>query len=454
MQIRDVFTGEPAGGVPLLDQAALDQVADRAHDAFEKFRHTTVRHRAEILERAAAHVQAHRREFAETIRAEAGKPIVLAEAEVDRCAWTLSDAANEARNLKDEPIHADAFPSGAGHTAIVRRVPVGVVYGMTPFNFPLNLAAHKVAPAIACGCAVIVKPSPRTPLSAFNLLEAFGETDGLISVVNTPNSLATHLIDHARVRFVSFTGSVPIGWQVYERAAKARKRAMLELGGNAGCVVHEDADLDSALPLIARGAFSYAGQSCISVQRIFVHERIADDFIRRLVDYVRQNIRCGDTRNRNVLVGPMIDRDAQDHVLRAIDAACAAGVKVLCGGVASGLCIEPTVIVEADPKLDVCAKEIFAPVAVIDRYRDFEDALQRVNDSPFGLQAGVFTNDQALVSRAFAQLEVGGVMINQVPTFRLENMPYGGVKDSGIGREGARFAMQDMTELRTLVIKK
>jgi acyl-CoA reductase-like NAD-dependent aldehyde dehydrogenase len=263
-----------------------------------------------------------------------------------------------------------------------------------------------------------------------------------------------HLIDHPRVRFISFTGSVPIGWKVNEAAAKAKKGATLELGGNAGVIVHHDADVEPAIPMIARGAFGYAGQSCISVQRVFVHASIYDDLSKKLTAHVCDRIKHGDPSHRDVIVGPMIDADAKKRTLDAIDAARRAGAKILIGGQADGPCIQPTVIEGAASSLDVCAKEIFAPVVVLDRYADFDDALARVNDSPFGLQAGVFTRDLNLALRAFDQLQVGGVMINQVPTFRLENMPYGGVKDSGQGREGVRFAIEEMTELRALVIRE
>jgi len=330
------------------------------------------------------------------------------------------------------------------------------VYGITPFNFPLNLVAHKVAPAVACGNTIIIKPSPKAPLSSSILKKAIEEAGVPPDVVNfvvCENSLAMRLIDNPHVRFVSFTGSVPVGWKVNEAAARAKKRTTLELGGNAGVIVHADADIDRAIAPIARGAFAYAGQSCISVQRLFVHESIYDRFVERFVAHVRDQVRCGDPSRRDVLVGPMIDAAAQQRTLEMIDAARTAGAEILIGGSADGPCVQPTVITGAAPELDVCATEVFAPVVVIDRYSDFSDAVARVNDSPFGLQAGIFTRDIGLALRAFAELNVGGVMINQVPTFRLENMPYGGVKDSGQGREGVRFAIEEMTELRTLVVR-
>lgn len=456
LDIRNPFSTELIDRVPIASAADLDRIADAAHVAFEPFAREPAFRRADWLARIASLIESRKSEFATTIMREAGKPIVLAEAEVDRAMWTFTSASNEARQFHGATLAADAFPSGAGHVAIAKRVPVGVVYGITPFNFPLNLVAHKIAPALACGCTIVIKPSPKALLSTLllaKIIEEAGMPRGAVSVVVCDNADAMRLIDHPRVRFISFTGSVPIGWRVNEAAARAKKRTTLELGGNAGVIVHHDADVESAIDPIARGAFAYAGQSCISVQRVFVHASIYDDFAKRLIAHTRDKIKHGDPARRDVLIGPMIDPDAQRRTLQAIDAARNAGAQILCGGAADGPCVQPTIIAGASPDLDVCAKEIFAPVVVLDRYADFDDAIARVNDSPFGLQAGVFTRDIALALRAFDRLQVGGVMINQVPTFRLENMPYGGTKESGQGREGVRFAIDEMTELRTMVIK-
>jgi glyceraldehyde-3-phosphate dehydrogenase (NADP+) len=456
LEVRSPFSNDIIDRVDLVDASELDRIADRAHAAFAPFSREPAYCRADWLSRIASLVESRKADFARTIMLEAGKPITLAEAEVDRAIWTFISASNDARQFHGETLAADAFPSGAGHVAIAKRVPIGIVYGLTPFNFPLNLVAHKIAPAIACGNTIIIKPSPKTPLSALKLaqvIEEAGVPHDVVNVVVCANEHAMRLIDHPAVRFVSFTGSVPVGWKVNEAAARAHKRATLELGGNAGVIVHHDADVDRAIDPIARGAFAYAGQSCISVQRLFVHASIYDDFTDRFVSHTRDRIKCGDPSTRDVMVGPMIERDAQRRTIEAIEAARNAGARILTGGAVDGPCIQPTIIAGAAPDLDVCAKEIFAPVVVIDRYAEFDDAIARVNDSPFGLQAGVFTRDISLALRAFNELRVGGVMINQVPTFRLENMPYGGVKDSGQGREGVRFAIEETTELRTLVIK-
>jgi glyceraldehyde-3-phosphate dehydrogenase (NADP+) len=456
LSIRNPFTGQTVGQVMVGDASRIEKVLATAHEAFDVTRREPAFRRAELLQKIAATIENQRAELANLIVAEAGKPITSAEAEVSRAVWTFTSAANEVRRFQGEAIAADAFPSGEGHFAVAKRVPLGVVYGFTPFNFPLNLVAHKIAPAIACGNTIVIKPSPKAPLSSIRLsqiIEECGAPAGGVQVMALPNELALKPISDERVKFVSFTGSVPVGWMVNETAAKAKKRATLELGGNAGVIVHEDADVTASIGPIAAGAFGYAGQSCISVQRVFIHEKICDDFVARFVDHVKQHIRCGDPARRDVTVGPMIDEDAKRRVFAAIDAARKAGAKILTGGGAEGPCVQPTVITAADPTLDVCHKEIFAPVVVFDRYATFDEAIAKVNASPFGLQAGVFTRDVSLAMRAWNELIVGGVMINQVPTFRLENMPYGGSKNSGLGREGVRWAIEDMTELRTLVIR-
>lgn len=457
-EVRNPFTNETIAKIPIDDAESVDRALSAAHAAFEHARHQPAHARADLLRRIATDLVQRKAELLDTIVAEAGKPITLAEAELNRAVWTFTSASEEARrSTAGEPVAGDAYPSGTDHVALARRFPMGVVYGMTPFNFPLNLVAHKIAPAIACGASIVVKPSPRTPLTALLLAQIIskaGAISGQVNIINLPNDRASDPIADPRVKHVSFTGSTPIGWKVNELAARAKKRATLELGGNAGCVVHGDAtNLDDAVELIARGAFGYAGQSCISVQRAFVHDSVADDFTARLIEFTKQHVHCGDPRKRDVLVGPMIDEVAKQRVIDTIAAARSGGARIILGGDCVGPCVQPTIITDADPKLDVCATEVFAPVLVLDRYRSFDDALAKVNGSAFGLQAGVFTKDLNLALRAFEELRVGGVMINQVPTARLENQPYGGAKDSGVGREGVRFAIEEMTELRALVIK-
>ena len=448
------FTGGEIARVPLGDRPMIDRAISAAEAAFPKVRATPAHARAGLLLKVAAGLAARRGEFVETIVAEAGKPITFAEAEVARAIMTFTIAAEEARRQHGELLDMDALPTGDGHFGFARRFPLGVVSAITPFNFPLNLVAHKVAPCLATGNTMVVKPATKTPLTALLLAEvlvAAGMPAGQVNFVTCTNEDALPLITDPRVKKVTFTGSPAVGWRLKEQCGK--KRITLELGGNAGCIVHADADLAAAVPMIAMGGFGQAGQSCISVQRVVVHESIYDDFRARLVAHVAEKIKTGDPRDRATVVGPMITPEALAEIRARIDAALAAGAKLVCGGKVMGRCLEATVLEDAAPTLDVCAKEAFAPIVTLHRYRDFGEALAFVNASDFGLQAGVFTRDLKLAMRAYEVLEVGGVLINQTPTFRVENMPYGGIKDSGFGREGVRYAMEEMTELKSLVMR-
>ena len=452
--VTDPFTKQRLALVATADERAVDDAIAAAHEAFERARRLAPFERSAVLSATAASIDRRRDQFVDTIVAEAGKPATLAEAEVARAVVTFTAAAEQARHVAGELLDADGFAPGQGHFGIARRFPVGVVYGITPFNFPLNLVAHKVAPAIAAGNSIVIKPSPKAPLSALLLAEVMDEAglpSGALNVIVAPNELAARPLADDRVKHVSFTGSVPVGWSIRQQAG--RKRVTLELGGNAGVIVHEDADLAAAIPAIAAGGFGYAGQSCISVQRIAVHAPIYDRFKRDFVEHVREHIHAGDPRDRRTLVGPLIDDAAAERVRKILDDAVKAGANVLCGGTFNGNVLEATVLEDADPHLDICAKEVFAPVVTLHRYDDFDDALRFVNDSEYGLQAGVYTRDIDRAWRAFEALEVGGVMVNQVPTFRLDTMPYGGVKASGFGREGIRYAMEEMTEWRVMVVK-
>jgi glyceraldehyde-3-phosphate dehydrogenase (NADP+) len=336
---------------------------------------------------------------------------------------------------------------------LVRRFPLGVIAAITPFNFPLNLIAHKVAPALATNNAMVVKPATKTPLTALLLakvLVAAGTPAGQINFVTCDNASAAPLLRDERVKKITFTGSPAVGWKLKEECGK--KRITLELGGNAAVIVHDDADLDLAVPAIALGGFGFSGQSCISVQRIFVQEQIYDAFRDRLVAHTREKMVTGDPRERSTTIGPMIDRDALDRARARIAMAVSAGARIIHGGTVRGPCLEATIVEDASTAMEICRDELFAPVVTLHRYRGFNDALAAVNDSVFGLQAGVFTRDLRRAIRAFEQLNVGAVLINQVPTWRVENMPYGGVKNSGFGREGIRYAMEEMTELRALIM--
>lgn len=452
--VANPFTGGEFARVPLGDRALLDEAIGVAHEAFAKVRGVPAHTRAELLRAVAAGIRKRSEEFARTIVSEVGKPITFAEAEVARAAMTFDIAADEARQAHGELLPLDALPPGEHHLGLVRRFPIGVVGAITPFNFPLNLVAHKVAPALATGNTMVVKPATKTPLSALLLAEVLvecGMPAGQVNFATCSNEDASLLVTDERVKKLTFTGSPAVGWELKARCGK--KKITLELGGNAGVIVHADADLAVAIPLIAAGGFGQAGQSCISVQRIVAHESIYDEVRSRLVAHIRERVKTGDPRDRATIVGPMITREALEKTQRTIADALARGATLVHGGEVRGPCLEATVLENVDPSCDLAAKEAFAPVVTLHRYRDFEEALAFVNASDFGLQAGVFTRDLQLALRAFDALEVGGVLINQVPTWRVENMPYGGVKDSGFGREGVRWAMEEMTEPKSLIIK-
>lgn len=454
LAVHNPFTGEVIARVPMGNAETIELAIAAAHEAFPKVRATPAHVRAALIEKVASGIEARRADFVQTIVAEAGKPVTYAEAEVSRTLMTFRTAAEEARRAHGELLAIDALPPGEGHMGMARRFPIGVVSAITPFNFPLNLVAHKVAPCLATGNTMVVKPATKTPLTALLLAEMLFEAGvpaGQINVVTCSNHTAHHLITDERVKKVTFTGSPAVGWRLKEQCGK--KKITLELGGNAGCIVHSDADLGAAVPMIALGGFAQAGQSCISVQRVVVHESIYADFRTRLVDHICDKIKTGDPRDPATIVGPMITADALESICKRIEAAKAAGAKVVHGGGVTGQCLEATVLEDVPPTCELCAEEAFAPIVTLHRNRDFDEALAFVNDSHFGLQAGVFTRDLKLAMKAYETLEVGGVLINQVPTFRVENMPYGGVKDSGFGREGVRYAMEEMTELRALVMK-
>ena len=455
--VRNAFTGEEIARVSLGDERTLDSAIAAAHATFPQTRAVSAHQRAEMLHRVVQGLEKRRAEFVETIVTEAGKPVVYAEAEVARAILTFTCAAEEARRWNGaggEVLPLDGMPAGEGHVGFTRRFPIGVVSAITPFNFPLNLVAHKVAPCLATGNTMVVKPAAKTPLTALMLAEVLlgaGVPPGQMNFVTCANEHAARLVTDERVAMLSFTGSPDVGWRLKQLAGK--KRVCLELGGNAGVIVHDDADLAAAVPMIAAGGFGYAGQSCISVQRIVVQEKIYEDFKARFIAHIREKVMTGDPRDRATVVGPMINREALNKTRARIASALAAGGRLVLGGEVRGPCLEATVLEDVPLSHEACAEEFFAPVVTLHRYGAFDDALHLVNDSRFGLQAGVFTNDIRLAMRAYESLDVGGVLINQVPTWRVENMPYGGIKDSGFGREGARYAMEEMTELKSLIIR-
>ena len=434
----------------------VERAVASSHSAFQKTQKIPAFERAEKLNAICNLVAKRRQEFIDVIVAEAGKPVSFAEAEVDRARLTFQFAAAQVLADPGHGINMEASKPGAGHFGLVRRFPIGVILGITPFNFPLNLVAHKVAPCLASGNTMVLKPSPRTPLSALLLAEVLHEAGipaGQMNVIPFDHSHVAGLLSDSRLKMLSFTGSAEVGWELKSRAGKMK--VALELGGNAAVVVESDSDWRAAVPKIASAAFGFAGQSCISVQRIFVNREILDPFREALVSHTQEKIRAGDPSQRDTVVGPMITSQAREKVLKWIEEATAGGATLLTPLVKEGRSLLGPVLLENAPSsASVLCEEAFAPLAVLQGYDTFEEALALVNDSHFGLQAGVFSNNLSKALQAFEELEVGGVMINQVPTFRVENMPYGGVKDSGVGREGVRYAMEEMTEPRSLVINR
>jgi acyl-CoA reductase-like NAD-dependent aldehyde dehydrogenase len=408
--------------------------------------------RAEILRGIASRIEQRKAELTRVLCLEAGKPLKAARVEVERAAFTFTVAAEEATRIGGEVLPLDLLPATAGRFAITRRFPVGPIACITPFNFPVNLVAHKAGPAIAAGCTILLKPAPQTPFSALLLNEMAldaGLPHGAWNTLPCSNEVAAQMVRDDRMQMLSFTGSAAVGWQLKQQARK--KRVTLELGGNAGVIVHRDADLDYAAERCAFGGFSYAGQSCISVQRILVHREALTVFLERLVSRVK-GLRVGDPLDETTDVGPLIRPADADRVAAWIAEAVAGGAQAVAGGGRRGNAIEPTVLTGTHSAMKVNCLEVFGPVVTVEPFDDFERALNIINDSPFGLQAGVFTRDAGAIFRAYQRLEVGAVVAGDVPTFRIDHMPYGGTKDSGLGREGLRYAIEEMTEPKLLVM--
>jgi len=434
------------------DRDDVEVAIASAVQAFAVTRKMPSHQRAAILSKITEGITARREEFARTICQEAGKPIRTARIEVDRAINTFQIAAEESTRIYGEYIPLDTLESTAGRWGLVRRFPLGPVFGITPFNFPLNLVAHKVAPAIAAGCPIILKPAPQTPVSSLLLAEIVHESgwpEGAFAVMPLSNENASLLVADDRIKLLTFTGSAAVGWQLKSQAGK--KRVTLELGGNAGVIVHSDADLQYAAHRCVAGGFSYAGQTCISVQRILVHRPAFDKFIDLLVQGVRK-VKVGDPREESTDVPPLIREQDAIRVTEWIEEAIKGGAKLLCGGKRNGSVVEPAVLTGTLPNMRVNCAEIFGPVVTVEPYNEFRDALLQLNDSPYGLQAGVLSRDAVLIQSAFEELEVGGVIVGDVPSFRVDQMPYGGVKDSGLGREGLRYSIEDMTERKLLVM--
>ncbi|MBZ5567999.1 MAG: aldehyde dehydrogenase family protein [Acidobacteriia bacterium] len=451
-QIRAPYDQEIVGAVVYGTRRHAEAAIAAAVKAFETTRRLPAYERQRVLRSVAEALAARKDEFATVLAREAGKPLKQARAEVERGIATFFIAAEESTRINGEVLPLDTAPAATGRWGIVKRFPLGPISAITPFNFPLNLVAHKVAPAIACGCTVVLKPPPQDPLSALMLAELVqqaGWPDGALNVLNLSNEDAAPLVTDERIRLLSFTGSSAVGWELKKKAGK--KRVVLELGGNAGCIVHGDADLKQAAERCVTGGFGYAGQTCISVQRIFVERKVMQEFTDHLVAGAK-DLKIGDPLDAGTDVGPMIREADAVRAAEWIQEAVAGGAKLLCGGQRQGSFVQPAVLTASKPGMRVNCLEVFAPVVTVEPYDDFNEALRRVNDSPWGLQAGVFTRDARLIFRAFEELQVGGVIAGDIPTWRMDQMPYGGVKDSGLGREGLKYAIEEMTERKLLVM--
>ena len=435
--------------------ASPDQYEDAVEAAVAAFRVTRVLpayERGRILREISAGVLAQQEHLARLIALEIGKPIRDAALEVERTAFAFRLGAEEAERMIGETIPLDLLPSSAGRLGITRRFPIGPIAAISPFNLPLGLSVHKLAPAIATGNPIVLKPPSRGALACLamgEIIEAAGVPAGMVSILPMTRELGDRMVSDERFKLLTFTGSPSVGWRMKERAGK--KKVVLELGGNAAAIVDETADLDWAARRSVQGAFKFAGQLCISIQRLYVHESVWEPFMERFRTAAAA-LRMGDPLDPATELGPMVDAANLDRTRRWIDEAVELGGAVLAGGVADGPFFPPTILTGVPVTAQICSNEAFAPVVVVAPFRDFGEALAAVNDSMFGLQTGVFTNDLGHAWQAFNELEVGGVIVNDIPTYRIDHMPYGGVKDSGLGREGLRWAMDDMTELRIMVV--
>jgi len=452
VDIRSPYDGSLIARVTQGRKRDAEAAIAAAVKAFGTTRRLPAFERQRILRQIVAFMIERKEEFARTLAQEAGKPIKAARTEVERAIFTFSVAAEESTRIYGEYIPLDWQEYTAGRWGIVRRFPIGPVAGITPFNFPINLVAHKVAPAIAAGCPIVLKPAPQTPLCSLLLAECVqqaGWPDGGLNVLPLSNEDAGALVTDERIKLISFTGSVPVGWDIKRRAGK--KKVVLELGGNAAVIVHNDTDVPYAAERCIVGGFAYAGQTCISVQRIFVEQSVYGKFTDALVESVKQ-LKTGDPLDESTDVGPLIRESDAIRSAAWIDEAVRAGARLLCGGRRTNSLVEPTILTGTKPDMKVNCQEIFGPVVTVEPYKDFDQALRLVNNSAYGMQAGVFTRDAKLLFQAYEELEVGGVIAGDVPSFRIDHMPYGGVKDSGLGREGLRYAIEEMTEPKLLVM--
>jgi glyceraldehyde-3-phosphate dehydrogenase (NADP+) len=451
LEVRNPYGGI-AGITFLAGEEDVEDAVQSSIQGFEVMKRLPSYKRADILRIIAEKIKERKEDFARTMTAECGKPIKDSRTEVDRAIMTFTIASEEAKRILGDTIPLDLNQASEGRVGIIQRFPIGSVLGITPFNFPLNLVAHKVAPALAAGNSIIIKPSLRTPLTALLLGEVAmqaGLPSGAMNVAPCSNDLTEKMVKDDRIKALSFTGSTEVGWRL--KAISGKKRVILELGGNAAEIIDEDADIDYAASRSATGAYYYSGQSCISVQRIYIHRSRYDDFVRKFVDMVEKK-KVGDPMDEATDIGPLIDEEAARRIEQWVKEAVNNGAKLASGGERRGAMYEPTVLEEVDPKLEISCKEAFGPVALVEPFDSFQEAIDKVNDSEYGLQASVFTNNLEHTLRAHRELEVGQVIVNDASSYRIDHMPYGGIKNSGFGREGVRYTIEELTDLRMLAI--
>jgi acyl-CoA reductase-like NAD-dependent aldehyde dehydrogenase len=453
LEVTNKYTGEVATKVAMADADTIDKAIAAAQQAQPAMAALAPYERQAVLEHCVKRFTERADELAKALCIEAGKPIKDAKGEVTRLIDTFKIAAEESVRINGETVNLEISARAKGYQGMTKKVPIGPCSFISPFNFPLNLAAHKVAPAIAAGCTFVLKPASRTPIGALIIGEVLAETDlpkGAFSILPCSRDGADLFTTDERLKLLSFTGSPDVGWALKAKAGK--KPVVLELGGNAACVVDEDADIEDAIERVIVGAYYQSGQSCISVQRLLVHRNIYDEFKTRYVEKVKGLV-SGDPSNENTFIGPMISEGEAERLHSWIEEAKDKGAAVLCGGTRNGAMLDATVMENVPKDCDASAEEAFGPLSILVPFDDFDEALKEVNNSRYGLQAGVFTRDIYKAHQAWNELEVGGVVIGDVPSWRVDNMPYGGVKDSGLGREGIRYAIEDMSETRLMVIR-
>lgn len=451
LELKNPFSNELFASTFLAGQEELEQAIQKAEAVKGILKKLPSYKRYEILMQIATEIKNNRIHLATVLASESAKPMKYALGEIDRAAQTFIVAAEESKRLPKEYLSLDWTPAGEGKEGIVNYFPVGLVAGIAPFNFPMNLAVHKIAPAIAAGCPIILKPASSTPLSTLELAKIIDRTalpKGAVSVLPMNRIAGNQLVTDERFQLLSFTGSPVVGWEMKRNAGK--KKVVLELGGNAAVIVTQTAEIEKAISKCVTGGFAYSGQICIHAQRFYVHESVFDKFVSAFIEATKK-LKVGDPLDPLTDISSMIDEENAKRVEAWIKEAIDQGAKVLLGGKRKATYVEPTILTNTKNAMKVCAEEVFGPVVVIEKYENFQEAIDQVNASRFGLQAGLFTNYQKEIDLAFNEIEVGGLIINDVPTFRVDHMPYGGVKDSGLGREGVKYAIMDMLEPKILV---